>query len=113
MVCPMNASAFDQSHFDHMTGGDRALQAEIVDLFRGQAAVWRAGLAHTDGNWRDAAHMLKGSARGIGLMALAQACETAERLGDESAAASLAAVRAELEAALEALEVYSADTLSL
>ncbi len=67
----------DRAHFDHMTGGDRTLQIEVLELFRGQVANWRAHLASGEG-WREAAHTLKGSARGIGLNALAAACEAAE-----------------------------------
>lgn len=70
----------DLDHFRHMTGDDRALQAEIVALFRGQAQIWRRIIIadapiHT---WRDAVHTLKGSARGLGLWRLADACEAAE-----------------------------------
>lgn len=70
----------DLDHFRHMTGDDRALQAEIVALFRGQAQIWRRIIIqdapiHT---WRDAVHTVKGSARGLGLWQLADACEAAE-----------------------------------
>jgi HPt (histidine-containing phosphotransfer) domain-containing protein len=76
-------TVFDQAHFDHMTAGDRALQAEVAALFRAQADVLRAACAGAD--WRTAVHTLKGSARGIGLIALANACEEAEASGDEAA----------------------------
>lgn len=98
---------FDQAHFDHMTGGDRALQREVLDLFRAQIAGWSAAMTAGRG-WRDAVHTLKGSARGIGLSALAAACEAAEQAPEANAAAALSGVRAALAEALGALEQYAA-----
>ncbi|MET0181758.1 MAG: Hpt domain-containing protein [Caulobacterales bacterium] len=74
------AQIYDADHFRHMTGDDIALQAEIIELFRGQALLWRQ-LIIPDApvrTWRDAVHTLKGSARGLGLWQLAEACEAAE-----------------------------------
>ena len=83
----------DTDHFRHMTGDDRALQQEIILLFRGQAQLWRRLIipdapVHT---WRDAVHSLKGSARGLGLWRLAEACEAAEASGTPGAPAAPAA----------------------
>jgi HPt (histidine-containing phosphotransfer) domain-containing protein len=86
-----------------MTGGDRALQGEVIALFRQQVAGWRAHI-EAGGDWRDAVHTMKGSARGIGLNALAAACEAAEAQPE-----ALANVVAALEAALEELERFAAD----
>ena len=94
----------DRAHFDHMTGGDRALQREVAGLFRDQVAGWDAALA-AGGDWRAAAHTLKGSARGIGLAKLAAACEAAEAQGETA----LAGVRAALTEALAALDQFAAD----
>jgi HPt (histidine-containing phosphotransfer) domain-containing protein len=96
---------FDTAHFAHMTGDDRALQLEILALFRGQVGAWET-LLRPDApgaSWRDAAHTLKGSARGIGLWALAEACETAEAAGDADIPVALAALNAALFEALQAL----------
>jgi HPt (histidine-containing phosphotransfer) domain-containing protein len=101
-------TVLDRAHFDHMTGADRALQAEILGLFRVQVDGWKAALAAGSG-WRDAVHTLKGSARGIGLHALAAACETAEAAPESEAPAALARVRAALQDALAALEQFAAD----
>lgn len=98
----MNA-VFDQAHFDHMTAGDAGLQAEVVALFRTQVESWRAA----GEDWRAAVHTMKGSARGIGLHALALACENAETASDTGAA--LERVHAELETALAALERIAPD----
>ena len=93
----------DRAHFDHMTGGDVALQAEVLGLFRAQAAGWTQTLASND-NWRDAAHTIKGSARGIGFWALAEACAAAESAEEQGLAAALARVHAALAEALRAAD---------
>lgn len=91
----------DRAHFDHMTAGDAALQEEVLGLFREQAAFWSLKLASND-NWRDTAHTLKGSARGIGFWALAEACAAAETAEAASLPEALARVRAALAEALAA-----------
>lgn len=95
-------SVFDHAHFGAMTAGDRALQLEVIALFRGQADAWRAACAQADG-WREAVHTMKGSARGIGLNALAAACEAAEQEG-----AALGRVGDALAEALVALDQFAA-----
>jgi len=97
---------FDSAHFAHMTGDDAALQREIVGLFRGQVAAWRGALAPEApaSGWRDTAHTLKGSARGIGLWVLAEACADAEEAPDDGAHA-LRKLHAALNEALRALDV--------
>ena len=97
----------DRAHFDHMTGADRALQLEILGLFRMQVEGWNAAFAAGAG-WREAVHTMKGSARGIGLHALAAACEGAEQAPGDAAAA-LTQVRAALDEALAALEQFAAE----
>ncbi len=96
----------DRVHFDHMTGADRALQLEVFQLFRLQVDGWSAAMADPKG-WREAVHTLKGSARGIGLSALAAACEAAETAEDSEV--GLAGVRAALHEALGALEQFAAE----
>jgi len=98
----------DRSHFDHMTAGDRALQIEVLGLFRQQVEAWRARLT-TGEEWQEAAHTLKGSARGIGLNALAAACEAAESAPEAERLAALADVHRALGAALSELERFAAD----
>lgn len=102
---------FDRAHFAMMTGGDSALQAEILAIFRVQAQLWTRLLIPDAPTvtWADAAHTAKGSARGLGLWRLAEACEQAEQLGragaveGEMVRAALGRVRAALDEALEAI----------
>lgn len=98
----------DRAHFDHMTGADRALQLEVLGLFRTQVEGWNAAL-NAGAGWRDAVHTLKGSARGIGLAALAAACEAAETAAQSDAADALDRVREALSEALTELEQFAAD----
>ena len=91
-----------------MTAGDRTLQIEVLGLFRQQVENWRARLASGEG-WREAAHTLKGSARGIGLNALAAACEAAESATDAERILALSDVHRALGAALAELERFAAD----
>lgn len=103
---------FDRDHFGMMTANDRSLQVELIGLFRAQAVLWRRLLipdapVHT---WQDAAHSVKGTARGLGLWALADSCEQAEALGRTGMmegrwiSEHLDRVRARLDQALEALK---------
>ncbi|MCC5996881.1 MAG: Hpt domain-containing protein [Oceanicaulis sp.] len=72
----------DRTHLATFTGGDPALEAELFALFEAQieACIGRmSGAAPRDDQaWRDAAHTLKGAARGVGAMALGEACAAAE-----------------------------------
>jgi HPt (histidine-containing phosphotransfer) domain-containing protein len=78
-------AVFDPEHLDRMTSGDQDLQAEVLDLFRHQAELWGRLLdpQFPSDNWGDAAHTLKGAARGIGAWKLAGICQDAETLGRE------------------------------
>lgn len=98
----------DRAHFDMMTGADRELQLEVLGLFRMQVEGWTGAFATVE-DWRAAVHTMKGSARGIGLTALAEACETAEHASDAERDQALVAVRAALAQALGALEQFAAE----
>jgi HPt (histidine-containing phosphotransfer) domain-containing protein len=70
----------DRAHLDRMTGGDHALTLEVLGLFRQQMELW-SKLLQPDvptEDWGDAAHSLKGAARGIGAWALGEVCGLAE-----------------------------------
>jgi HPt (histidine-containing phosphotransfer) domain-containing protein len=87
----------DLAHLARYTGGDHALDAEVLTLFTGQTeqliARLRIHLDHADAKgWRDVVHSLKGAARGIGAFELGDAAEAAEKLdpGAQGAEASRA-----------------------
>ena len=75
----------DRNHLDQMTGGDRALAAEVLGLFQEQVGLWSRLLdpKQPQDVWVDAAHTLKGTALGVGAFQLAKACQAAETLGRE------------------------------
>jgi HPt (histidine-containing phosphotransfer) domain-containing protein len=76
-------STLDLDQLKTMTGGDAALAAEALGIFRQSADLWVKLLdpqAEPE-QWADAAHGIKGAARAVGAMALGEACEMAERLG--------------------------------
>jgi HPt (histidine-containing phosphotransfer) domain-containing protein len=70
----------DQAHLNRMTGGDAELAREVLGLFREQCDLWMRLLEPTTDtlDWGNAAHTIKGSARGIGAWALGEACGGAE-----------------------------------
>jgi HPt (histidine-containing phosphotransfer) domain-containing protein len=70
----------DQAHLNRMTGGDSALAAEVLGLFREQCDLWMRLLEPTTDtlDWGNAAHTIKGSARGIGAWMLGEICGDAE-----------------------------------
>jgi HPt (histidine-containing phosphotransfer) domain-containing protein len=70
----------DQAHLNRMTGGDAALAAEVLGLFREQCELWLRLLEPTTEtlDWGNAAHTIKGSARGIGAWVLGEICGDAE-----------------------------------
>jgi HPt (histidine-containing phosphotransfer) domain-containing protein len=81
------AGAIDFSHLEHYVGGDQAIIREVLALFSDQARTVLPALdpAGPSDQWRNAAHSLKGSALGIGAMALASACSEAELAKEASA----------------------------
>jgi len=91
--------AIDRKHFEAATFGDGALQREILGLFDTQAEKLAGIIRDASGRERaEAAHTLKGTARGIGAFALADAAEKVEQ-GDAGALDELARLAAEARAA--------------
>jgi HPt (histidine-containing phosphotransfer) domain-containing protein len=72
----------DRAHLALYSGGDAALEAELFGLLQGQIEACMARMSQAapgeDQVWRDAAHTLKGAARGVGAMQLGEACAMAE-----------------------------------
>jgi hypothetical protein len=99
-------AAVDFAYLESFLGGDKAVTLEVLQLFRGQADTWVAGLDPANPDWRAVAHALKGAARGIGAEALGEACDVAEF----GSAEDLPPVRAGLAAALAEIEAYLAGT---
>jgi HPt (histidine-containing phosphotransfer) domain-containing protein len=88
-----------------MTDGDRALAREVLRLFEAQAERQLAAIeAAGDAKARvQAAHTLKGAARGVGAFAVAAAAEEIEAADMGSGTAALARLRARVAEARAAL----------
>lgn len=74
---------FDREHLNQYTGGELALERELVTLFLGHFAPVRTQLeqAISAKDWKFAAHSLKGSARSIGAPQIANIAEQLEIMG--------------------------------
>lgn len=81
----MPESQIDFDHLNRYVGGDVALTREIFSLFQHQAEMWGKGLeADSDDEiWASVTHSLKGSAKAVGAIHLADLCEKAEALVGE------------------------------
>ena len=76
----------DLDHLDRYVAGDVTLRDEVLSIFEDQAAMWLRTLdpKADDQAWRDAAHSLKGAARGVGAWDVGHACEQAEKMVGEA-----------------------------
>jgi HPt (histidine-containing phosphotransfer) domain-containing protein len=110
---PVSAQArpVDLVHLSRYTGGDPKLNAEILQLFAGQAAELMTKLqtvldARDLKGWKDITHSIKGAARGIGAFAMADAAANAEPAlpAPDNAAAVRALQSLKLEA--EAVQLF-------
>lgn len=100
-------SPLDIDHLEAATFGDRALQREVLGLFETQAEKLLQTIREASGKKQsEAAHALKGAARGIGAFAVAAEAERVEQ-GDQSAIGRLALRIAEAKAA--AASLFSSD----
>lgn len=78
----MVEQVLDRQHLARYTGGDRALECEIFEIYLQEADSQIERLAN-GGNGQErriAAHSLKGAARSLGAQRLARAAERAEAL---------------------------------
>ena len=94
--------AVDFPYLEAFAAGDAGVIDEVLGLFQEQAQLWSPLLDSESEGWRDAAHTVKGAARGIGAHALAEACERAESQGPHA----LPDVHAALDAALFDIAAY-------
>ena len=101
-------SPLDLEHLSRMTLGDAELEQEVLAMFAEQAVRLLAAMTNLPAETGALAHKLKGSARGIGAFAVADAAahlETAIRTGHDRlpAFAALKEAVADARAAIEAI----------
>ena len=97
---PVTQRPVDLVHLARYTLGNRALEREVLELFRTQSRLYLSRLkgAGSEKAWFEAAHTIKGSARGIGAWRVAKSAETAEALKGKSFKSSRDKVTHSLEA---------------
>jgi HPt (histidine-containing phosphotransfer) domain-containing protein len=98
----------DIAHLARMTLGDAGLEREVLAMFAGQSAGLVGALAALPANATALAHTLKGSARAIGAVRVAEAAEWLEAAmrDDADASRALAVLQdsvAEARAAIDAI----------
>jgi len=101
----------DLVHLARMTLGERSLEREVLELFDSQATVLLARMRRAGAAGVPAlAHTLKGSARAIGAVRVAQAAEAIEHatLTDD---ADLTQVLGEVAVSIEEARAFIADLL--
>lgn len=92
--------AVDFDYLETFAAHDMTVITEVLALFRQQAESWLAGLDNPGEGWRDLAHLIKGSANGIGATTLGELAGRAEH-GDPSMAPQLRAALVDVLAAIE------------
>jgi HPt (histidine-containing phosphotransfer) domain-containing protein len=107
-AAPETSPPVDLQHLARYTLGNRALDIEILGLFLAQAPATIARLAAADDHqqWREAAHTLKGSARGVGAWRLGDMAQAAERSAAWDDPGARSATIAQLRQALAAAEAF-------
>ena len=80
-----NESEIDFDHLNQYVSGDIALTKEIFGLFKNQIDLWTRQLRPNteDDIWSAMLHSLKGTARAVGAVQLAEICQGAEGLTGE------------------------------
>ncbi|MEQ8344042.1 MAG: Hpt domain-containing protein [Sneathiellaceae bacterium] len=99
----IDPSILDVSQLRQFTAGEAELEREITALFTDTSAEYLAAMVPeaADRDWHQAAHSLKGSARGIGAGRVAALAAAAEGLvGAEAAPDRRRAAQADLAAAV-------------
>jgi HPt (histidine-containing phosphotransfer) domain-containing protein len=104
------SKAIDLDHLARYTGGDKAINAEVMRLFDAQATELVARLrgileARDARSWKEVTHTLKGAARGIGAFAMGGAAACCEPIDLENRACATTAI-AELKARSDAVQAF-------
>lgn len=105
------ALAVDLSHLARYTMGNLSLDVEILGLFVGQApqTIARMEASAEHKRWREAAHTLKGSARGVGAWTLGELAASAELSPAWNDPAARAALIGEIRRALADVAAFLRD----
>lgn len=104
---PVSERPIDLVHLATYTLGNRPLERELLGMFRMQADLYvsRLEAAQSETEWKNTAHSLKGSARGLGAWAVGELAEQAERAAGADAS-TRRALLGEISKALAAVKVF-------
>ena len=113
----MTDQPVDLEHLARYTGGDHALNAEILKLFDGQVSEMVGQLrtiaaARDAKRWREVTHTIKGAARGVGAFAMGDAAAAAEPVDLVTAQARAEEVIAVLAREGHAVQLFIAEYLA-
>src|SRR5690242_4905653 len=115
MSAAAQAKPVDLDHLARYTGGDAALNAEVLTLFADQSVELLAKLqgvidARDPKEWKAITHSLKGAARGIGAFGFGDAAARAEPAlpadDNSNAIAALQALQQEAETVQRFIAAY-------
>lgn len=98
----------DLDHLARYTGGDAAINREILTLFVEQSSATVAQLPSVRDvkTWHHLVHSLKGAARGIGAFALADVAAEAEPLDPAAQRTEADAILPRLKARTDAVQAF-------
>lgn len=101
-----NPTVLDLAHLGRYSMGDRALEGDLLALFRAQVRLQANAVAAADdaASWRLATHTLKGIARTLGAWQIAQTAERLEAMGHDGDASERDCLLTALEAQIAACE---------
>ncbi len=104
------SKVIDLDHLARYTGGDKAINAEVMRLFDTQATELVARLqgildARDAKSWKEVTHTLKGAARGIGAFSMGDAAAHCEPIDLADRPRATTAI-AELKARSEAVQAF-------
>jgi len=113
---PMKA-VIDIDHLSRYTGGDEALNAEVLHLFDVQTCEMVARLrsileARDTKSWKEVTHTLKGAARGVGAFAMADAAAAAEPIDPAHDRGNASIAVDTLKTTAEAVQAFIKDYLA-
>jgi HPt (histidine-containing phosphotransfer) domain-containing protein len=102
------AKTLDLDHLSAQAAGDKMLMQQVLDLFldHAETVLEALALATEPKAWHDHAHALKGSAKGVGCWAVADAAFAAEQRPLDSA--TIPPLRAAFGEARAAIRAYQA-----
>jgi HPt (histidine-containing phosphotransfer) domain-containing protein len=112
----MGQTAIDLEHLARYTGGERALNEDVLRLFDNQITAMvgelHALIASRDGKrWREVAHTIKGAARGVGAFSMGDLAASAEPINPADAPAAkdvIAKLEREAQTVRSFIEAYLA-----